>query len=300
VAHGAAPGGQLEEPDFVRGAARWVLALAIPALMAAALAGDGFVSARADPTQRSAVMELPDWPAGAAPIKVALLSDIHIGNVVMDAARLRRILGQVEAAKPDLILLAGDFVVGQDATGIEARAAELTAPLSGLKAPLGTLAVLGNHDYWTDARRVGAALEAAGVTVLDNQAVRRGPILVAGVGDAFSGHDDVAAALRSGQGPSAPVVVLTHSPDLASRLPAGIHLLLAGHTHCGQIVLPLIGALPARSPHEHGRRIYDPRYRCGIIQDPGRTVIVTAGVGAGTVPVRIGAPPDFWLITLGP
>jgi predicted MPP superfamily phosphohydrolase len=275
----------------------WAIALAIPALITA-FAVVGLVNALADPLERSGAVGLPNWPAGAAPIKVALLSDIHIGNVAMDAARLRRIVSQVEAAKPDLILLAGDYVVGHDATGIDARAVQLTGPLSGLRAPLGTLAVLGNHDYWTEAQRVRAALTSAGVTVLDNQSVRRGPIIVAGISDAFSGHDDIAATLATAQAPG-PVVALTHAPEIAPRLPPTVHLLLAGHTHCGQVVLPVIGVVPGWSPHAH-RSLHNPRYLCGVIHDPGRTVIVTGGVGSGTLPLRIGAPPDFWLITLGP
>ena len=277
--------------------AAWALALAIPSLIAA-FAAIGFVNATAAPVLRTAAVGLPDWPAGAAPIKVALVSDIHIGNIAMDAARLHRVVDQIEAARPDLILLAGDYVVGHDATGIDARAAKLTAPLSELRAPLGTLAVFGNHDYWTDAQRVRAALTAAGVTVLDNQSVRRGPIVVAGISDAFSGHDDIAATLATAQGPG-PVVALTHAPEIAPRLPPTVHLLLAGHTHCGQVVLPMIGVVPGWSPHEH-RRLHNPRYLCGVIHDPGRTVIVTGGVGSGTLPLRIGAPPDFWLVTLGP
>jgi hypothetical protein len=269
--------------------------------LVAALAGWGLLNALADPVERVAAIGLPDWPAGVRPIRVALASDIHIGNVAMDAVRLRRVVGQIEAAKPDLILLAGDFVVGEDSSGIDARAARLTGPLSGLRAPLGTLAVLGNHDYWTSAQRVRAALTGAGVTVLDNQSVQRGPITVAGISDFVSSHDDMAATLASSRGPRGLIVVLTHSPDLAPRLPPGIPLMLAGHTHCGQVVLPLIGAVLGWSPHQGGRRLLrNPRYLCGLIRDPGRTVIVTGGVGAGTVPIRFGAPPDFWLITLGP
>ncbi len=279
-----------------------VLALAILALLAllATTAAIGLLNARANPIERVVAISLPDWPAGVAPLKVALLSDIHIGNIAMDQARLRRIVDQVDAKRPDLIVLAGDFVVGQDKSGIEVRAAQLTGPLARLHAPLGTLAVLGNHDYWTDAQRVRAALTAAGVIVLENESVQRGPVTVAGIGDAFSGHDDIAATLASSHAPRGLIVVLTHSPDLALRLPPGLRLVLAGHTHCGQVVLPLIGTLPGQSPHEPGRRIYNPRYRCGVIHDPGRTVIVTGGVGAGALPVRFGAPPDFWLITLGP
>jgi predicted MPP superfamily phosphohydrolase len=276
---------------------RWTIPLGIVAFVAA-IAAWGLFDALADPIVRQAAIGLPDWPAGAAPIKVALVSDIHIGNIAMDAARLRRIVGQVEAARPDLIVLAGDFVVGEDASGIEARAAQLTDPLSALRAPLGTLAVLGNHDYWTDAERVRAALERAGVTVLDNQSVQRGPITVAGISDAFSGHDGIAATLASAGGPR-PIVALTHAPEIAPSMPAAVHLLLAGHTHCGQVVLPLIGVVPGWSPHAH-KRLHNPRYLCGVVRDPGRTVIVTGGVGAGTLPMRFGAPSDFWLITLGP
>jgi hypothetical protein len=125
---------------------------------------------------------------------------------------------------------------------------------------------------------------------------RRGPITIAGIRDAFSGHDRIEATLAAVR--RGPAVVLTHSPDLAPRLPRGAPLVLAAHTHCGQVVLPWQGPLPGRSPREGGKRLYDQRYRCGVIHDPGRTVIVTAGVGSGSAPVRFGAPPDFWLITL--
>ena len=136
--------------------------------------------------------------------------------------------------------------------------------------------------------------------MLDNEADRRGPILLVGVSDTFSGHDDIAKALAQAKAIGGPAVVLSHSPDVVLGLPPAVHLLLAGHTHCGQVVLPLIGPAGPGRPLAHGRRIYDQRYRCGIILDPGRTVIVTGGVGSGTLPMRIGAPPDFWLVTLGP
>ena len=75
-------------------------------------------------------------------------------------------------------------------------------------------------------------------------------------------------------------------------------LLLAGHTHCGQIAPPFLRGVVARSPKQGWKRLYDPRYRCGLIHDPGRLVVVTAGVGAGSVPIRLDAPPDLWRLTL--
>ena len=95
-------------------------------------------------------------------------------------------------------------------------------------------------------------------------------------------------------------VLLTHSPSIVTGLPAGFPLVLAGHTHCGQVVLPWVGPLLNHSPRAQWRRLYDPRYRCGLDRDRGRLTIVTAGVGSGTMPVRLGAVPDWWLVTLHP
>jgi predicted MPP superfamily phosphohydrolase len=281
-------------PRFLPGVA------ALVAILFLGLLGWGSINARVEPVVRTAYIALADWPANEAPIKVVLLSDIHFGNMAMDDNRLDRIVRQTNALRPDLILLAGDFIVGHNASGAEARAKRLAAPLANLKAPLGVLAVLGNHDNWTHSNSITAALSRAHITVLENQAARTGPIVVVGVGDVFSGHDRSAQALLAAQRYGRPIVVLTHSPDLSPQLPSEAQLVLAGHTHCGQIVFPWGQALATHSPVAKGRRLYDPRSRCGLVHDSGRTVIVTGGVGSGTVPVRFGAPPDLWLITVGP
>jgi predicted MPP superfamily phosphohydrolase len=252
------------------------------------------------PVERRLTVGLFGWPSDASPLKVALLSDIHLGNYAMDAGRLRRIVGQVNAARPDLILLAGDFVAGHDSAGAAERAAGLEAPLSQLTAPLGVVAVLGNHDHWTSPEAVRAALIRAGVTVLGNEAARRGPLAILGVEDAFSGHDDVGATVASWKAIGGIPLVLTHTPDLAHKLSGEFPVVLAGHTHCGQVVLPWLGPILTRSPMQQWRPLYDTRYRCGVVRDVNRTVVVTAGVGSGTSPVRLGAPPDWWLLTVGP
>jgi len=281
------------------GNASAILTSLLVGLMALAVA-IGLRGAQADPLLRRANIAVPGWPHGVRPIKVALLSDIHLGNRGMDAARLERVVAQLNRAHPDLILLAGDFVAGRAPSDGADNAGALTGPLARLRATLGVVAVLGNHDYWTDPDAIRSALARAGVTVLENEALQQGPIVVVGVADGFSGHDRVARALSAAHGLSGPRVVLTHSPDPARRLPPSVPLVLAGHTHCGQIVFPLIGPLLSRSPREHWRQLYDPHYRCGLVRDPGRVVIVTAGVGSGTTPIRLGAPPDWWLITIGP
>lgn len=278
---------------------RWLLGALVLLMIAAGLAvARGASNARATPVVRHATIRVRGYPPTATSVRIALLSDLHLGNRAMDAHRLASIVGQVNAARPDLIVVAGDFVAGHDDHGAGPRAADLTAPLQALHAPLGVVAVLGNHDYWTAPSAVRNALERAGVQVLENQAVRRGPFAVTGIGDRFSGHDDINAAVESARAIGGVPLVLTHSPDLVRDLPNDLPLVLAGHTHCGQIVLPGNSPLITRSPRERWRRLYDPRYRCGVIWEGGRTMIVTAGLGSGTVPIRMGAMPDWWFVTV--
>src|SRR5918998_91242 len=94
---------------------RWLSGVAIALVLLASLfLIVGVREAESRPVERRLRVALPGWPSDARPLKIALLSDIHLGNYAMDAGRLRRIVGQVNAARPDLILLAGDFVVGHD------------------------------------------------------------------------------------------------------------------------------------------------------------------------------------------
>jgi predicted MPP superfamily phosphohydrolase len=252
-----------------------------------------FAEARRDPVVRTATIALPDWPPGTAPIRVALLSDIHIGNATMGAERLDRIVDRVNALRPDIVLIAGDFIAGHAPDDAARLGEAMVPPLARLRAPLGTVAVLGNHDHWTGAAAVRDQLRRAAVTVVENHAVARGPLAIGVVGDDFTGRADLAATVRALRRLPGARLVLTHSPDIAPNLPDEIPLVLAGHTHCGQIVLPLIGALASASQ-------FGERYRCGTRREPGRLVVVGAGLGTSVLPLRLGAPPDLWLLTLGP
>ncbi|GAA0656444.1 hypothetical protein FHT00_002427 [Sphingomonas insulae] len=250
----------------------------------------GYRNARADPIVRRAAVALPGWPAGQPPVTIALLSDIHMESAAMDAARLDRIVDQVNALHPDLIVLAGDFIEGR---GVDeaARAIPLLArPLARLRAPLGRVAVLGNHDHWTDPAPLAAMLRRIGIVVLANEGREIGPLAVGGLDDPATSRarpEKTLEALAALQGAG---VMVAHSPAIAPQLSSRTRLLLAGHTHCGQVVLPLIGApFEVTSPHD----------RCGIVHDPGRVTIVTAGLGTSNLPVRYGAPPDVWLVRVG-
>lgn len=269
---------------------RWFKRLAIAAGLVLALIALMLWQAGAKPVERDLIVQLTGLPAGARPLRIVLLSDFHTAPIGDTEQRLTDTVRRVSALHPDVIVLAGDFMgdLGFGDYGPRRN----VAPLAGLKAPLGVFAVLGNHDY-PRAERVSFWLKRYGVQVLDNSAVRAGPLAVIGVSDAFTHHDRVPLALAAGDRVGGVPIVFTHSPDIVPQLPPGIELALAGHTHCGQIRLPLIGPLETRS--NYGRR-----YACGIIREGGRTTVVTSGLGVSRVPLRLGAHPDFWVITIVP
>lgn len=270
-----------------------LIATAILILAFTALVFYAHSEAMRDPVVRTATIKLPNWPAGAKPVRAVLISDIHLDNAAMDEARLARIVAQINALKPDIVLLAGDYIYGHDPVGAAKYGWGLAA-LTKLRAPLGVVAVLGNHDQWTGAGVVRDQLTRAGVTVIENDAITRGPLAIGGVGDDFSGHDNLPATLARLRTLAGARLLLTHSPDIAPDMPADTTLLLAGHTHCGQVVLPLLG--PVSDVSKYGER-----YRCGIRVEGKRTIVVTAGLGtSGPMALRLNAPPDLWLVTLGP
>jgi hypothetical protein len=271
---------------------RFLLLIVVALAGAATLFLWGWSNARADPIVRRAFVNMPHWPRGTPPMRVVMVSDVHMGNATMDAARLGRIVERINTLRPDLVLLAGDFIAGHDPGSAAVHAPGLAAPLSGLRPRFGVAAVLGNHDHWTGAAAVRAALRRSGIVVLANQARRFGPLTVAGVDDHYTRHDDLPTTMAQARHLGGPRLVLSHGPDIVPKLPADAPVALVGHTHCGQIALPLIGAPVV--PSNYGQR-----YLCGIVREPGRATIVTAGLGTSMLPFRWGAPPDLWLLELG-
>ena len=247
-------------------------------------------TATADPVVRRTEVALPGLDR---PVRAVLISDIHVGGPDMPPERLARIVGQINALRPDVVLIAGDLITEKRLATRLYSMAEAIAPLGGLRPRIGTIAVLGNHDHWADPEGARHALRRAGITLLENDAVGAGPLAIGGLDDAFTGRDDVGrtvAALR--RLPGVPIL-LSHSPDPFPRVPADVRLMAAGHTHCGQVRLPIVGALSTMSD-------YGQRYACGRIDEAGRTLVVTAGLGTSGIWFRLGAVPDLWLIDLRP
>ncbi|MDP9415357.1 MAG: metallophosphoesterase [Pseudomonadota bacterium] len=228
---------------------------------------------------------------GGQAVRVVLISDVHVAGPDMPPRRLAGIVAGINRLRPDLVVIAGDLVSDRLAATRHYSMDQAVAPLAGLRAKFGTFAVLGNHDHWRDAGEARAALARAGIRLLDNDAARAGPLVVGGLDDAYTGRDDLARTVGRMRSLGGVPVLLSHSPDPFARAPADVQLMLAGHTHCGQIRLPLIGALSYMSE-------YGSRFGCGRINEGGRTLIVAAGLGTSMLPLRIGAAPDYWLVTL--
>ena len=268
---------------------RWLLALAI---IGAALLAKGYWNATRDPVVRTATVEVDAWPNGQLPIRILLLSDTHVAGPDMPPERLARIVGDLNRLKPDLVLIAGDLVSEKRVATHIYTADEIVAPLGKLRAPLGVLVAPGNHDHWFEPDALRGALEKQGIRVLQNEAVKVGPLIVGGVDDDYSRHDDVPGTLSAMNtlGPGVPII-LSHSPDIVPSVKRPMAAIFAGHTHCGQIRLPWIGALSYVSR-------YDDRFACGDIKDGNQRVFVGAGLGTSILPLRYGASPDVWLVKL--
>ncbi|MHA0035952.1 metallophosphoesterase [Deinococcus sp. PESE-13] len=243
------------------------------------------------------------------PVRLALLTDLHYG-LYIGAGSVRRWVDATLAERPDLILLGGDLVDGHfDAAARPQQTAALLAELGRLRSPLGVYAVWGNHDYGSFGRSSPQSPEASradwaarrealreglagqGVTVLLNEGrPLRDDLWLGGVDDLRLGEADSVAALR-GSGTRA-TVLLAHNPDVLLRLRSTPGLVLSGHTHGGQVRLPLLGALKVPA---------DPRFTMGWVRGPqGIPVYVSRGLGMSGLPVRNLCEPEITLLTLLP
>jgi len=222
-----------------------------------------------------------------------VLADLHVGSPWNGLDNLERVIARTNAAGPDLILLAGDYVVTTVVGGTFVPPEATADALRALRAPLGVYAVLGNHDCWLDTARMRAAFEGAGIPVLDDAAREIDPsrrLWLAGIGDFWTQRHDVRVAL-AGVPDDAVILALTHNPDVFPSVPDRVALTIAGHTHGGQVALPLVGRLVVPSA-------YGERYAIGHIVEDERHLFVSPGIGTSVVPVRFRVPPEISLLTL--
>jgi uncharacterized protein len=244
---------------------------------------------------RDVELRVPQWPARLDGLRAGVVSDLHAGVPHMGLATIARVVDALNAPAPDIHLLLGDHIDASQVWRLRLAPERIADELARLRAPLGTISVIGNHDWRNSGDRMWRALTAVGVTVLENRAVERsagarGTFWVAGVADMRHRAPDVPEALR--EVPSdAPVILLSHDPDQFPHVPSRVALTLAGHTHGGQIAIPLLRrpTLPSR---------YGERYARGHVVEHGRHLFVTSGVGTSGLPVRFLAPPEVLMVTL--
>ena len=225
---------------------------------------------------------------GSGAVRVLVISDIHAGPFVSSEI-LRRTFERLLTLQPDLILLPGDF-----ATVSVQEVEEIVSALACLTAPLGVYGVLGNHDYYTEnVDELSSLLENAGIELLQNRSVtveKQGArFLLGGVDDLLWGVPDFRRALK-GHGDSLPRVMMSHNPDVfPAAVENGVSLLLAGHTHGGQIRVPGLSVLVRMSRY----RLDEGRYAVD-----GSELIVSRGLGATGLPLRVACPPEALLLSL--
>jgi hypothetical protein len=234
---------------------------------------------------------LPRWPEHLDGLRVAVIADLHTGAPHVSLAKVSRVVERVNAEGPDVVALLGDYVDPRVAGATRVAPAAVAATLGRLRAPLGVAAVLGNHDWAEGGREIASALRGAGIAVLENEAVPAGRgVWVAGVADAGMRDPDLDTALATPPA-EAPVLLLSHNPDVFQRVPTQVSLTLSGHTHGAQVDLPLVRdrVTPSR---------FGARYAGGVFEERDRVLFVSRGVGTSRLPVRFLAPPEVALLAL--
>lgn len=216
--------------------------------------------------------------------KIVQISDIHL-NMWTTPAKVREIARRVNAMQPDMVVLTGDYVSYARSNCVPSAKA-----LSGLRARYGVYAVLGNHDYWTDAPLMTKALRDQGIPVLFDEkrtiTIGKESIQLVGTDDSWEGQPDYDKAFK-GVSPGDICIGIAHNPDaVLSMKGRPVALLMTGHTHGGLINLPFIG--PLLSISHIGRR-----NSAGMFEKYGIQTYVSRGIGTGNLShIRFRCPPE--------
>jgi predicted MPP superfamily phosphohydrolase len=243
------------------------------------------------------------WRAGQR-LSITVIADLHAGGPNMGRQRIREVIDAANLQGSDLVVLLGDYFATHRFVTEVVPPHVWAGELARLKAPLGVYAILGNHDWWHGIAETRRALAEVGIPVLENDARLLGApgarFWLAGLGDQlayrlgrnhFRGVDDLPGTL--GQADSGdPVILLAHEPDIFPQVPERVALTLCGHTHGGQIRIPLVWEhfVPSQ---------YGARFAYGHIVEEGRHMIVSGGLGTSAVPARLGVPPEILRVEIG-
>jgi len=221
-------------------------------------------------------------------IKIVFASDFHIKP--NQQKRLEKIVALINLQNPDLVLSAGDFVCGH-LKHTTMPPEDIAKGLGKIKSKYGIYTTLGNHDLWHDVQEFTKALENNNIKVLNNSnkklLINGKTLYIAGIQYKPENMLQISKAIENTQKPT---IMLTHSPDEFKKIPQDyINLILAGHTHGGQIRIPFIGPLFTASS-------YGDKYAKGFIEEDGKKMITTTGIGTSILPIRFNCQPEIVVI----
>lgn len=227
-------------------------------------------------------------------LKIVLLADVHAISPWMTEAHIKQIVQKTNNLNPDIVLLLGDYVATHP-FGIQLKPDDGVSPYKNLKSACGVFAILGNHDLhgsegWPEA------LEKTGIPILRNDAQKikcgDGSFWIAGLDEWWYGHPDISQTIKKVLDKD-PVILMTHNPDAFLEIPNSVALTVAGHTHGGQIHLPFWGIVPFVVPSEYGAR-----FARGHIEEDGKDLVVSSGLGMTGIPLRLLMPPEITVVNL--
>lgn len=242
-------------------------------------------------TERNDVsITISDPDVASTSLSIAVIGDPHLPEGHEPLAAFRELLLEVKAAEPDLVLFVGDYIAEPDGEQLSAHRENIIEAMK-LVDPVPRAVVVGNYETWSNADEWLSEFSRLGVRAMENEVTvietAKGAVCVRGLGDRFTGrfrYVDYPAECAP-----LPKITITHDPAGAFD-PRARGLVLAGHTHCGQISLPFVG--PLWVPTDAPSSAY-----CGLYQDPYRTVFTTSGVGTAILPLRFGTQSQWDLIS---
>ena len=227
-------------------------------------------------------------------VKIAVIGDLHIGSPYATLDALQNLLDNITADEPDILVLVGDYVIQGVIGGTHVHISHVVEILNSVSIPC--VAIIGNHDVKDGRKEIRNAFANSNITFLENQHckvhVRGQDITFIGLDDESTGNPDPRLAFPSDL-PGHTTICLAHDPATFLReMPYKTDLCLAGHTHAGQVRIPVVGALvlPGKSPLH---------WSYGWIETANGPLYVTSGFGTSIAPIRFCAPPEYVFINLG-
>jgi predicted MPP superfamily phosphohydrolase len=239
-------------------------------------------------------IQIDNWPKELSGLRIALIADVHTGAPFINDQKLQQIVSLTNQQSPDLIILLGDYMSPNSWHSHRVEPEVTAAALKNLRAPLGVYSILGNHDWWYNGEKVRRAFEQNGIHVLEDEVAEvkwhDKSFWLVGLADLWTRPQHISETMAKVPSGST-VIALTHNPDIFPRIPQNVPLLLAAHTHGGQVNLPLIGTPIV--PSDFGQK-----YTAGHVFENGHHLFVTTGIGTSIFPVRFRVTPEIVILTV--